>query len=178
MNRSGTTNGKEAKEVYEEARLKQRATGSKEALPPNTVHSISLNVRQKETFIKLAKSPQNPALLYRFGLYLEEDFALPQSARAIYERALSIGSDDDAVEQKITEGLKRLNELNRATAPQTVPEPAADLSAVITPETMGVKSPSHHRPSAAALIKRSGRLSVDRGPHQGQHHRHDQPRLA
>ena len=28
---------------------------------------------------------------------------------------------------------------------------------------MGVKSPSHHRPSAAALIKRSGRLSVDRG---------------
>jgi tetratricopeptide (TPR) repeat protein len=28
---------------------------------------------------------------------------------------------------------------------------------------MGVKSPTHHRPSAAALIKRSGRLSVDRG---------------
>src|ERR1019366_2120925 len=34
--------------------------------------------------------------------------------------------------------------------------------AVIAPESMGVKSPSHHRPSAAALIKTTGRLSVDR----------------
>jgi tetratricopeptide (TPR) repeat protein len=152
-----------AKDVYEEARLKQRSTGSKEPLPPTTVHSVPLSVRQKETFIKLAKAPQTPVLLYRFGLFLEEDFALPQSARAIYERALALGPEDDQVEQKIVDGLKRLNALNRETAPQAAPAPAADLGAVIAPESMGVKSPSHHRPSAAALIKRSGRLSVDRG---------------
>ena len=152
-----------AKEAYEEARLKQRATGSKEALPSATVHSVTLSVRQKEIFIKLAKAPQTPALLYRFGLFLEEDYDLPQSARAIYERALALDPDDGQVEQKIVEGLKRLNDRNRETALQPVPQPAPDLGAVITPETMGVKSPSHHRPSAAALIKRSGRLSVDRG---------------
>ena len=151
-----------AKDLYEEARLKQRSTGSKEPLPPTTVHSIPLNVRQKETFIKLAKSPQSPALLYRFGLYLEEDFDLPQSARAIYERAMALEPEDAQVEQKIVDALKRLNALNRETAPQNAPVPA-DLGAVIAPESMGVKSPSHHRPSAAALIKRSGRLSVDRG---------------
>jgi tetratricopeptide (TPR) repeat protein len=151
-----------AKDAYEEARLKQRATGSKEPLPSTSVHSVTLSVRQKETFIKLAKAPQTPALLYRFGLFLEEDFDLPQSARAIYERALALGPEDDQVEQKITDGLKRLNALNRETAPKAAPEPP-DLGAVIAPESMGVKSPSHHRPSAAALIKRSGRLSVDRG---------------
>src|SRR5271155_672435 len=48
-----------AKDAYEDARVKQRATGSKDALPPSTIHSITLNVRQKEMFIKLAKSPQN-----------------------------------------------------------------------------------------------------------------------
>ena len=151
-----------AKDAYEEARLKQRSTGGKEPLPSTTVHSIPLNVRQKEMFIKLAKAPQSTALLYRFGLYLEEDFDLPQSARAIYERALALEPDDAQVEQKIVDGLKRLNALNRETAPQNAPE-SADLGAVIAPESMGVKSPSHHRPSAAALIKRSGRLSVDRG---------------
>jgi len=151
-----------AKDAYEEARMKQRSTGSKEPLPSTTVHSITLNVRQKENFIKLAKSPQSPALLYRFGLFLEEDFDLPQSARAIYERALALEPDDNQVEQKIVEGLKRLNARNRETAPQNAPE-APEVSAVIAPESMGVKSPSHHRPSAAALIKRSGRLSVDRG---------------
>src|SRR5271155_2775399 len=127
-----------AKEVYEEARLKQRATGSKEALPATTVHSVTLSVRQKETFIKLAKSPQAPALLYRFGLFLEEDFDLPQSARALYERALALDPDDSAVEQKITDGLKRLNALNRETAPQNAPAPA-ELSVVMAPESMGVK---------------------------------------
>jgi tetratricopeptide (TPR) repeat protein len=151
-----------AKDAYEEALRKQRSTGSREPLPSNTVHSVPLNTRQKETFIKLAKSPQTPALLYRFGLYLEEDFDLPQSARALYERALALDPDDGQVEQKIVDGLKRLNALNRATAPQKAPE-AVSLSTVIAPESMGVKSPSHHRPSAAALIKRSGRLSVDRG---------------
>jgi len=151
-----------AKDAYEEAKQQQRATGSREPLPSNQVHSVQLSVRQKENFIKLAKAPQNPALLYRFGLFLEEDFDLPQSARALYERALALDPDDSAVEQKITEGLKRLNDRNRETAPKSEPEPV-DLGAVITPETMGVKSPSHHRPSAAALIKRSGRLSVDRG---------------
>src|SRR5258708_2758737 len=50
-----------AKDAYEDARIKQRSTGSKEALPSTTVHSITLSVRQKENFIKLAKAPQNPA---------------------------------------------------------------------------------------------------------------------
>jgi tetratricopeptide (TPR) repeat protein len=150
------------KDAYEEARQKQRATGSREPLPSTAVNSVPLSVRQKETFIKLARAPQAPALLFRFGLFLEEDFDLPQSARAIYERALALGPDDSQVEEKITGGLKRLNARARETAPQNAPEPA-DLGAVITPENMGVKSPSHHRPSAAALIKRSGRLSVDRG---------------
>src|SRR3984957_19212453 len=152
-----------AKDAYEEARLKQRSTGSKEPLPSTAVHSVPLSVRQKEILIKLAKSPQAPALLYRFGLFLEEDFALPQSAKVLYERALALDPDDSQIEQKITDGLKRLNAISRETPPQAVPEPAANLGAVIAPESMGVKSPTHHRPSAAALIKRSGRLSVDRG---------------
>jgi tetratricopeptide (TPR) repeat protein len=151
-----------AKDAYEEARQRQRSTGSKEPLPSTAVNSVSLSVRQKENFIKLAKSPQSPAVLYRFGLFLEEDFDLPQAARTIYERALALDPDDSQVEQKIVEGLKRLSARNLEAAPENEPEPV-DLGAVITPETMGVKSPSHHRPSAAALIKRSGRLSVDRG---------------
>lgn len=151
-----------AKNAYEEALRKQRSTGSKEPLPSPAVHSVPLSTRQKETFIKLAKAPQTPALLYRFGLYLEEDFDLPQSARVLYERALALDPDDGQVEQKIVDGLKRLNALNRETAPQSAPEPV-DLEEVITPESMGVKSPTHHRPSAAALIKRSGRLSMERG---------------
>ena len=97
-----------AKDAYEEARQKQRSTGSKEPLPSTTVHSVTLSVRQKENFIKLARAPQNTTLLCRFGLFLEEDFDLPQSAKAIYERALALGPDDSAVEQKIVEGLKRL----------------------------------------------------------------------
>ena len=152
-----------AKDAYEEAKQKQRSTGSKEPLPSTTVHSVSLSVRQKETFIKLARAPQNTALLFRFGLFLEEDFDLPQSAKAIYERTIALGPDDSTVEQKVIEGLRRLDErASQETLTPVEPE-AADLGAVITPETMGVKSPSHHRPSAAALIKRSGRLSVDRG---------------
>jgi tetratricopeptide (TPR) repeat protein len=149
-----------AKDAYEEARVKQRSTGSRDALPSSSVHSITLSVRQKETFIKLAKSPQSASILYRFGLFLEEDFGLPESARAIYERALSLDCDDGQTEQKITDGLKRLNARNRETAPEAVP--VAPELGLIAPESMGVKSPTHHRPSAAALIKRSGRLSVDR----------------
>ena len=153
----------QAKDEHEAAKQKQRATGSREPLPPNTVHSISLSIRQKETFIKLAKAPQSTPLLYRFGLFLEEDFGLPQSARAIYERALALDPEDSAVEQKLVDGLKRLNEGSREVAPQLEPEKPVEITTVISPESMGVKSPSHHRPSAAALIKRSGRLSVDRG---------------
>ena len=149
-----------AKEVYEEAKQKQRSTGSKEPLPSTQVHSVSLSVRQRENFIKLAKSPQSPQFLYRFGLFLEEDFALPQSAKAIYERALALDQEDTAIEQKLIDALKRVNDVSSGLTPVPEVEPA---NAVITPETMGVKSPSHHRPSAAALIKRSGRLSVDRG---------------
>src|SRR5277367_6086441 len=55
-----------AKDAYEEARQKQRSTGSNEPLPSTTVQSIPLSVRQKETFVKLARAPQSPLLLYRF----------------------------------------------------------------------------------------------------------------
>ena len=151
-----------AKEVYEDARLKQRATGSRDPLPPSTVHAVSLSVRQKENMIKLAKAPQSPALLYRFGVFLEEDFDLPQSAKAILERALALDPDDSQIEDKINAALQRLEARENAAAEKAAPEPVADVG-LIAPESMGVKSPSHHRPSAAALIKRSGRLSVDRG---------------
>ena len=150
-----------AKEAYEEARQKQRSTGSREALPSSTVNSIPLTVRQKEIFIKMAAAPQTPALLYRFGIYLEEDFDLPKSAQAIYERALALDPEDTQLVQKIEDALKRLNARPKETAAGK-PAPTAGLVNVITPESMGVKSPSHHRPSAAALIKRSGRLSLDR----------------
>jgi tetratricopeptide (TPR) repeat protein len=150
-----------AKDAYEEAKQKQRATGSGEPLPSTTVHTIPLTVRQKETFIKLAKTPQSPALLYRFGLYLEEEFGLPQSACALYERALAIGPEEILLEEKIVEAIKRLNARVQESSAKKG-DPASDLGVVLSPETMGVKSPSHHRPSAAALIKRTGRLSVDR----------------
>jgi tetratricopeptide (TPR) repeat protein len=153
-----------AKDAYDDAKQKQRATGSKDALPQQTIHSFPLNPRQKEMFIKMARSPQSAALLYRFGVYLEEDFEVPVSAKAIYERAASLEPDDTTVEQKITEALKRINDLDAAAAASTEPATSEQtVAAVIAPELMGVKSPSHHRPSAAALIKRSGRLSVDRG---------------
>lgn len=153
-----------AKEIHEEARLKQRSTGSKEPLPPLAVLSIPLTIRQKETLTKLAKAPQTPATLYRFGLHLEEDFGLPQAAHAIYDRALALDPEDPQVQSKIVEGIKRLNARMREE-PATAPTPPPDtvLKEVISPESMGVKSTSHHRPSAAALIKRSGRLTVDRG---------------
>jgi tetratricopeptide (TPR) repeat protein len=150
------------KDAYEEAKSKQRATGSKEPLPSTTVQSVTLSVRQKENFIKLAKAPQNTALLYRFGQFLEEDFDIPASAKLVYERALTIGPEDLLVEQKLNEGLKRLSERSTAVPAEPAHE-TAEIGTVISAETMGVKSPSHHRPSAAALIKRSGRLSVDRG---------------
>jgi len=150
-----------AKDAYEEAKQQQRSTGSNEPLPSTTVNSIPLTVRQKENFIKLAKTPQSAALLYRFGLYLEEEFGLPQSACSIYERALALGPEDVQTEEKLIEAIKRLNARVQESKPKKC-DPASDLGVVISPETMGVKSPSHHRPSAAALIKRTGRLSVDR----------------
>jgi tetratricopeptide (TPR) repeat protein len=151
-----------AKDAYEEAKQKQRSTGSNEPLPSTTVHTITLTVRQKETFIKLARNPQTPALLYRFGLYLEEEFGLPQAASALYERALAVGPEDTQTEDKIIEAIKRLNARIHEKPVKKADAPGSDLGVVISPETMGVKSPSHHRPSAAALIKRTGRLSVDR----------------
>jgi len=154
---------KRAQDAYDEARQKQRSTGGNEPLPSATVHSIPLSVRQKENFIKLAKTPQSPLLLYRFGLYLEEDYDLIQPAQTVYERALALGPEDDQLEQKVVDALKRLDTRIRETPARNAPAPAPDLVSVIAPESMGVKSPSHHRPSAAALIKRSGRLSVDRG---------------
>ena len=150
-----------AKDAYDEARVKQRSTGSKEPLPSTSVHTIPLNMRQKETLIKLSKVPQSPILLYRLGTYLEEEFKLPSSALALYERAISLSPEELQLEEKLAEGIKRVRDQIDHAAPQkraAVPE-----LGVIAPEMMGVKSPSHHRPSAAALIKRTGRLSVDRG---------------
>ena len=151
------------KDAYEEAKQKQRSTGGNEPLPSTTVHTIPLTVRQKETFIKLSKSPQTPALLYRLGLYLEEEYGLPQAALSLYDRALTIGPEDTQTEDKLIEAIKRLNaRVQENATKKPAATPGADLGVVISPETMGVKSPSHHRPSAAALIKRTGRLSVDR----------------
>ncbi len=69
---------------------------------------------------------------------------------------MALEPEDGGVEQKLVEALKRLNE-RAAQAPADTPA-EAEMGTMIAPETMGVKSPSHHRPSAAALIKRSGRL--------------------
>ncbi len=149
-----------ALEAFEEARARQRSTGSKEPLPSTTVHSIPLSVRQKENLVKLSKNPQSSLLLYRLGLYLEEDFDLPDAATPLYDRALGVGPEDFQLEEKINEAIKRIK-----ARTQQIPAKPANVSSdfgVIAPESMGVKSPSHHRPSAAALIKRTGRLSVDR----------------
>ncbi|MCE0483261.1 MAG: tetratricopeptide repeat protein [Methylacidiphilales bacterium] len=150
-----------AKEAYEEAKQKQRSTGSNAPLPSSTVYSITLTTRQKETFVKLAKTPQSPSLMYRFGLYLEEEYELPEAALTVYERALCLDPDDPQLEEKIETALKRV----KAVTPKSIPaKPDAPVDmGMITPESMGVKSVSHHRPSAAAVIKRTGRLSVDRG---------------
>jgi tetratricopeptide (TPR) repeat protein len=156
-----------AKDAHEAAKAKQRATGSRDPLPSLAVLNIPLTLRQKETLIRLAKQPQSATVLFRFGLHLEEEFDLPTPSRAVYERAMALLTDDDTVESKIVEGLQRLNARLRDEAPgATPPEPKnteGKLEPVASPESMGVKSPSHHRPSAAALIKRTGRLSVDRG---------------
>jgi tetratricopeptide (TPR) repeat protein len=149
-----------AKEVYEEAKLKQRATGSRDPLPSLSVLSVPLTVRQKDTLCRLSRDPQSPAHLYRFGLHLEEDFELFQMSQALYERALALDPEDEQLEHKLADGLKRLKEQSQETPPAEKP---ANLDDVIAPESMGVKSPSHHRPSASALIKRTGRLTLDRG---------------
>lgn len=152
-----------ARDAYEEAKLRQRSTGNKDPLPSTTIHSIPLTIRQKENFSKLAKNPNSAALLYRFGLYMEEEFGLPQAASAAYERALSLDLDDEQLEEKIVESIKRLNARIHESSKEPAPAPTSGSElGVIGPELMGVKSPSHHRPSAAALIKRTGRLSVDR----------------
>ena len=151
-----------AKNAHEEAKLKQRATGNRDPLPSLAVLSIPLTVRQKETINRLAHNPQSPPLLYRFGLHLEEDFELYQMAQTLYEQALTLDPDDDQLENKLVEGIKRLKaQSQKADAPPA--EKPTDLGDVIAPESMGVKSPSHHRPSASALIKRTGRLTLDRG---------------
>jgi len=144
---------KRAKDEHEAARIKQRSTGSNESLPSTVVLSVPLSVRQKETFVKLSKTPQSSALLYRFGLYLEEEFGLPQPAAASYERALALGPEDVQLEEKIVEAVKRVNARIEEAASKSDSPSASGV--VLSPESMGVKSPSHHRPSASALIKRT-----------------------
>jgi tetratricopeptide (TPR) repeat protein len=155
-----TQRKQKAKEVHDAARQKQRATGSKEPLPSLSVLSISLTSRQKETFSKLAGNPGSVPLLYRFGLHMEEDFDLPAAAYAIYERAQALDTDETQLEQKIADAMKRLSVRHREKGEEGTPSGGSLAS--IAPETMGVKSPTYHRPSAAALIKRTGRLTVDK----------------
>ena len=147
-----------AKDAHEAAKQKQRTTGNRDPLPPATITAITLTNRQKDTLVKLSRDPDSAELLARFGRHLEEDFVLPQSAHAIYTRALAL-VEDDALETKIKEAIKRIDNANkRSETTENLPK----LDTVIAPESMGVKSPTHHRPSAAALRKRTGRLSVDR----------------
>jgi tetratricopeptide (TPR) repeat protein len=145
-----------SKDAYDAALQKQRSTGSREPLPSVSVISISLSSRQKDTFSRLAANPQSVPLLYRFGLHLEEDFGLPSFACRVYERAQALDTDETQLEQKILAALKRVRE------PGTDQPATASGLTVMAPESMGVKSPSHQRPSVAALIKRTGRLTVDR----------------
>ncbi|HUB67866.1 MAG TPA: tetratricopeptide repeat protein [Candidatus Methylacidiphilales bacterium] len=149
------------KEEHEAAKDKQRFTGNKEPLPSLAVLTVPLTMRQKDVLVKLAHDPHSSALLYRFGFQLEEDFNLPQAAQTLYEQADAFCTDDGQLDQKISEALKRLAGRHQEKEPEKAPAPALEL--VISPESMGVKSPTYHRPSVAALIKRSGRLSVDRG---------------
>jgi tetratricopeptide (TPR) repeat protein len=150
-----------AKEVHDAALKKQRATGKKDTLPSLAVLTIPLTGRQKESFGRLAANPESVPFIYRFGLHIEEDFDLPAAAYPIYERAQALDTDETQLEQKISEALKRIKAKDRAAGAQTTGSIGA--LGTIAPESMGVKSPTHHRPSAAALIKRTGRLTVDRG---------------
>jgi tetratricopeptide (TPR) repeat protein len=147
-----------ARDVHDAAKQKARTSGSRDPLPSPTVTSISLTNRQKDTLLKLSRDPDSAENMSRFGRLLHEDFALPQSAHAIYTRALAL-VEDDALEAKIKEALARIeSESKQSDSTETLPK----IGTAIAPESMGVKSPTHHRPSAAALIKRTGRLSVDR----------------
>jgi tetratricopeptide (TPR) repeat protein len=146
-----------AKEAHDAAVQKQRSTGKKDPLPSLTVLSLSLTARQKETFSRLAANPESVPFIYRFALHIEEDFHLPAAAYPIYERAKALDTDETQLEQKIADALKRISSANREAGTQTTGSIGA-----LAPESMGVKSPVHHRPSAAALIKRTGRLTVDR----------------
>ena len=149
----------EAKEANEIAKLKQRSSGSRDPLPSLAVVTIPLGIRQKETLIKLSRDPQSSESLFRFGRHLEEDFHLPLAAKPIYDRALALEPEDETLKNKIVEAIARLNTEEQEGEQTTEKLPKLET---IAPESMGVKSPTHHRPSAAALIKRTGRLSVDR----------------
>ena len=150
-----------AKELHDAALKKQRSTGKKDALPSLAVLTVPLTGRQKESFSRLAANPESVPAIYRFALHIEEDFDLPAAAYPIYERAQALDTDETQLEQKISEALKRIKARDRAAGTQTTG--SIGTLGTIAPESMGVKSPTHHRPSAAALIKRTGRLTVDRG---------------
>ena len=154
-----TQRKQKAKEVHDAALQKQRSTGKKEPLPSLAVLAIPLTARQKESFSRLAANPESVPSIYRFGLHIEEDFELPAAAHAVYERARALDTDETQLEQKITEALQRTG--TQKEEESTRPPTGGSLGS-IAPEQMGVKSPTHHRPSAAALIKRTGRLTVDR----------------
>ena len=154
-----TQRKQKAKEAHDTALLKQRSTGKKEPLPSLAVLAVPLTARQKETFSRLAANPESVPSIYRFALHIEEDFDLPAAAHPIYERARALDTDETQLEQKISEALQRTGDPKEEESSR--PPTAGGLGS-IAPEQMGVKSPTHHRPSAAALIKRTGRLTVDR----------------
>jgi len=152
-----------AKENHDAARQKQRTTGGNAPLPSLAVVAIPLTARQRETFSRLAADPTSVQLLYRFALHLEEDFDLMSAAYTVYERARALDTDETQQEQKILDAMKRLHERHREAREHGTVPGGNGLVSPIAPEAMGVQSPTHHRPSAAALIKRTGRLTVDRG---------------
>ncbi len=104
-----TSKRQQAKEAHEAAKQKQRTTGSREPLPPLAVTAIPLTGKQKDVLVKLAREPQSPELLFRFGRHLEQDFGLPQSAHAIYSRAVALEPEDDALLAKINEAIQRID---------------------------------------------------------------------
>ena len=151
----------QAKEAHEVAKQKQRATGSREPLPPLTVSAIALD-RQAEGHAGQA--------LARAGVG-RAAFPLRPASRAGF-RPAPVGPRHLHARPGARAGRRgaRWPRSRRPSSGSTTQsakqgettEHMPKLDAVIAPESMGVKSPSHHRPSAAALIKRTGRLSVDR----------------
>ena len=150
---------KRAKEAHEAAKLEQRTTGRKTALPPLAVISIPLTARQKEQLTQLARAPRSPLELYRFALQLDQEFSLPSTARTVLQHAL-IECREAEMEGKV---IGAIRDLDARCWSDSARLPAPPLSDVLAPNVMGVKSPGHQRPNAAVMIKNTGRLALEHG---------------